>query len=184
MPFLNFSDRRRRERIAHGLYIAIVEQARRPEFYVERAVPDTLDGRFDLIVLHAFLVLHRLKSAGGKDAKAVSQAVFDLMFADMDQNLREMGIGDMGIGKRVKQMTWAFYGRVTAYEEGLADAVGDTLAAALARNLYGSLAAPPEGEVLAAMAAYLRRQVAALAAQDDAALLDGRVGFGDVIGHD
>lgn len=170
---------------AQALYAQVVEQARLPGFYRDLGVPDTLDGRFDMIVLHAFLVLHRLK-ADGEAQGPVGQALFDLMFADMDASLRELGVGDLSVGRKVKQMATGFYGRVAAYEEGLAapgasgGASGapsgdDALAAALRRNLYGTTTADP-GHV-AAMASYVRRQVAALARQSAAALTGGSVRF-------
>jgi cytochrome b pre-mRNA-processing protein 3 len=180
MPLRRLLDRRRRERIAHDLYSGIIVQSRRPDFYVSREVPDTLDGRFDLIVLHAFLVMRRLKRIDGpqgEEARAISQALFDLMFDDMDQNLRELGVGDMSVGKRIKQMARAFYGRVAAYEDALAEAEPAALTAALARNLYGTLDEPSSMASLEAMAAYLRRQDRGLEEQSDGAVLEGRIAF-------
>ncbi|TAN60394.1 MAG: hypothetical protein EPN20_13745, partial [Magnetospirillum sp.] len=115
-------------------------------------------------------------SAGAEDARALSQALFDLMFDDMDQNLRELGVGDMSVGKKVKQMARAFYGRVAAYEDGL-NADDAALGEALVRNLYGTLDEPVVQPRLAAMAAYVRHQVAALAGQDETAVMEGRVAF-------
>jgi cytochrome b pre-mRNA-processing protein 3 len=106
---------------ADRLYAGIVARAREPVFYSELEVPDTVDGRFELVALHAFLVLQRLKAERAA-AKALAQAVFDLMFADFDRALREMGTGDLSVGKEVRRMAEAFYGRVAAYERALADA--------------------------------------------------------------
>ncbi|MBM3571918.1 MAG: hypothetical protein FJX52_06075 [Alphaproteobacteria bacterium] len=157
------------------LYRAIVAQARQPIFYTTLGVPDTVDGRFELIALHAFLVLQRLKGQG-EEARQAGQALFDLMFADMDQNLREMGAGDLGVGPRVKTMARAFYGRIAAYEEGLSD--DDTkLAEALRRNLFGTCATIEEKSVTA-IGSYLRRQVAGLANQELAGILSGQCRFG------
>ncbi|MGH7248056.1 MAG: ubiquinol-cytochrome C chaperone family protein, partial [Pseudomonadota bacterium] len=100
-----------------ALYGAIVAAARNPAFYADRGVPDTLDGRFELIALHAFLAIRRLKQSA--DSAAYAQALFDTMFADLDRNLREMGVGDLSVGRQVKTMAKAFYGRVVAYERGL-----------------------------------------------------------------
>ena len=186
MPFGRFFRRLRNEharpghpaeagRVAHDLYDALVAQARRPDLYLSAGIPDTLDGRFDMVVLHAVLVIRRLGAAGA-GAQALSQAVFDIMFADMDQSLRELGVGDMGVGKRVKQMAKAFYGRAAAYEAGLAGAEG-LLEAALARNLYGTVT-PAPGQ-LATVAAYVRRQAAVLAAIADDQVLAGRIAFGE-----
>lgn len=171
-----FLSRRRRadERHAEALYRQIVEQARRPAFYLTGGVPDTVAGRFDLIALHAFLAMHQLKAAGQPGA-GISQALFDTMFADMDRNLREMGVGDLGVGRRVKAMAKGFYGRVHAYEAALAPgAEPEALAQALARNLYAGAAVAPAR--LAAMAAYLRRE--ARAGEGRTEVLDGRLSFG------
>jgi cytochrome b pre-mRNA-processing protein 3 len=159
---------------AEQAYGLVVEQSRWPEFFTALGVPDTLDGRFDLICLHAFLYLQRLK--GEKEpASPLSQRFFDTMFADFDRSLREIGVGDLSVGRQINRMAEAFYGRVRAYEEGLA---GDdeALAAALARNLYGT--AKATAEQLARVTSYMRREVASLAAQPPASLLAGTVAFG------
>ena len=161
------------EEIARDLYAAIVAQARRPEFYATLGVPDTLDGRFDLVVLHAFLVMRRLKAAG-RDGRHLRQRLFDAMMADMDSSLRELGVADMGMAKRMKAMVGAFYGRVAAYDSALGlDAAA--LEQALRRNLYGT--GNPTAAELVAMAAYVHRQNAALAAENAPDLLAGRVDF-------
>ncbi len=139
---------------ARRLYAAAVAQARRPEFYAGLGVPDSLDGRFELVALHIFLVLRRLKSHG--DAGATGQELVDLFVADMDASLREMGAGDLGVGRRVKAMVQALYGRIAAYEAGLAGP-HEGLEAALRRNLFGT-APEPGGAVLAALASYVRRE--------------------------
>lgn len=158
---------------AGNLYRALVAQSRLPAFYRGFGVPDTLDGRFDMIALHAFLVLHRLKRDGEGQGR-VAQALFDLMFADMDGALRELGVGDLSVGRKVKRMASGFYGRVAAYEAGLAG-TKDELQHALARNLYGTVA--PAASQVAAMASYVRRQAECLAraATDD--LLKGKIAF-------
>ena len=149
----------RHEEIASRLYGVIVARARSPVFYARLGVADSVDGRFDMISLHCFLVLHRLKETKGTGKLA--QALFDFMFADMDRSLREMGVGDLSVGKRVKAMVAAFYGRVSAYQEGL-ESEPEALCEALARNLYRS--SPPPPADLALMAAYVSACVTALAA--------------------
>lgn len=160
---------------ATALYASLVAQARRPEFYAHWGVPDTLDGRFDLIALHLFLLLHRLKR-DHPDSAALAQAVFDLMFLDMDQSLREMGVGDLGVGHRVKAMIRGLYGRIAAYEAGLTEGDG-TLEAALRRNVYGTM--EPAQAHLEAMCGYVRRQVITLAEQGYAGLAAGTVVFSE-----
>ena len=126
--------RRRAEKdVAGRLYGDVVRQARRPEFFTNCGVPDTAQGRFAMIALHAFLVLHRLKRDRGSGV-ALAQGVFDAMFTDMDRNLREMGTGDLGVGPRVKALAQSFYGRISAYGAGL-EGDDDVLSGALKRNL-------------------------------------------------
>ena len=127
-----------------------------------------------MIVVHAFLVMHRLKEQG-KAAERLSQWLFDEMFLDMDRALREMGVGDMGIGRRVRTMGKAFFGRVEAYDIAMSGPPG-ALEEALSRNLYRGETPPPE--VLTRMAMYMRTQVQALKAQPLDALLVGTVTFG------
>ena len=165
---------KRFEEAAHRIYFSLVEQARQPGFYLSCGVPDTADGRFDMIILHAFLVLRRLKMDHQQTAE-LAQELFDLMFADMDQSLREMGVGDMGVGPRVRRLAEGFYGRIAAYAGGLDSADPAVLAAALSRNLYAEAAA--EDARPAAMADYTRGQAAALARQKLAKLRAGRVEF-------
>jgi cytochrome b pre-mRNA-processing protein 3 len=155
-------------------YGRIVEHARQPGFFIDGGVPDTVDGRFELICLHAFLYLHRLKREQ-KQTAPLGQRFFDTMFADFDRSLREMGTGDLSVGREIKRMAEAFYGRVAAYEQGLA---GDdtVLLAALARNLFGT--APPNPARLQAMAGYMRREAARLNEEGAEELLAGRISFG------
>jgi len=166
MPLAALFNRKSRT-AAQALYGAIVAAARDPAFYAEWGVPDTLDGRFELIAMHAFLALRRLKQA--EDSAAFAQALFDTMFADLDRNLREMGVGDLSVGRQVKTMAKAFYGRIVAYERGLVGA--DSLDDALRRNLYGTVS--PTAPQVAAAAAYIRRQAHALDATPVGQLLAG-----------
>lgn len=175
--FAKFFGRRRWNDQAHDLYDALVVQARREEFYRIGGVADTIDGRFDLVVLHAFLLFRRLgRKGGGVDGAAdLSQALFDLMFADFDHCLREMGVSDMGMSPKIKKMAKAFYGRVGAYDGSIEDEAA--LSQALERNLYRSQ--PPAPAVTAAMAAYVRAQAQDLDAQSLDDLMKGRVHFID-----
>ena len=170
------------EGIAHDLYVAAVAQARQPLFYVEYGVPDTVDGRFDLIILHVYLFLRQLNQLALTDGGSVesvqaaqrAQSLFDIMFSDMDRSLREMGVSDISIGKRVKHMVKAFYGRAVAYDEGLTGP--DTvLRNALERNLFGTV--QPSQNQLAAMAEYLRYQADNLAKASGQDILAGKLKF-------
>ena len=137
-----------------------------------------MDGRFDMIALHAFLVLRRLKRDHERTA-VLAQNLFDTMFEDMENNLREMGAGDLGVSRRVKAMAKAFYGRIAAYEAGLAGG-DEVLADALLRNLYRQRGPEDPG----AMCRYMRCQAEALEALDVERLLDGEVAFGPLPGSE
>ena len=125
-------------------------------------------------MLHVFLVLRRLKGDDER-CKATGQAVFDFMFSDMDQNLREMGAGDIGVSYRIKDMVKAFYGRIAAYEKGLDEPKTKTLEVALDRNLYRGTSLEPVLTVT--MAEYVRGQDKELAMQTRDSFLAGRVDF-------
>lgn len=174
MLFRRFFARRQRERAAAELYLAAVNQARQPVFYARLGVPDSLEGRYDMIILHVWAVLRRLGRDGSESGHALGQAMVERMFADMDRNLREMGVTDLRVGKRVLNMAEAFYGRAGAYDKALAE--GETeLRAALARNLFQTV--DPTPEHLAALATYVHHQLAHLDKQGSADLLEGKVDF-------
>lgn len=162
------------EAAASRLYEQIVARARMPRFYTEGGVPDSLDGRFELLVLHMALVMRRLKALGEPGAE-LARRLAETMLSDMDGNLREMGAGDLGVGRRVKQMAQALYGRIAAYEAGLAEG-SDSLCEALRRNLFATTA--PEPGQVQAMAAEVQAVAAGLDLQAAPALLAGKVEFG------
>ncbi|MEM9168792.1 MAG: ubiquinol-cytochrome C chaperone family protein [Pseudomonadota bacterium] len=129
-----------RARTAYGVVVAA---ARRPVFYTTYAAPDTVDGRFEVLTLHMYLVLRRLKRQGPQ-ADEFAQRLFDLFFDSMDGTLRELGVGDMTIGKKVRGLAEAFYGRVGAFEDafGAEGGAQPALASAIARNVFERDAAP------------------------------------------
>ena len=172
LDFLPTRERVARDRAAARLYAAAVTQARLPGLYQSLGAPDTLEGRFELIVIHVHLLCRRLPEAGAAGA-ALAQTVFDTMFHDMDRNLRELGVGDPSMPRRIKAMLEAYYGRINAYEEGLV-AGGDRLAETVARNVYNAKDLPSGAT---AIADYMRRAAAALEATDAAALMQGDVAF-------
>jgi cytochrome b pre-mRNA-processing protein 3 len=150
-------------------YGSIVAAARHPAFYANWKVADTLDGRFDMISLHTYLILDRLKGAEPR----FRQALVDEFFRDMDRSLRELGVGDLSVGKKVRKMAEVFYGRVTAYDAALAGTEGQ-LVDAVARNVFpGEQDAPGAGP----LAAYLKDQRDHLAAQDAGVIAGGQVTF-------
>ena len=165
--------RGRYERTGYELYGEAVRAARAPYFYAVLGVPDTVDGRFDMVGLQVFLLLRRLRALAAP-GPAVAQAVFDAMFHDMDVSLREMGVGDLSVGRKVRAMWEALHGRSAAYQAALADADPAALEAALLRNVWRGA---PAGAAPAALAELVRAQDAHLAAQALGALAAGQVTF-------
>lgn len=161
---------------AEALYATILAASRRPTFYRDMGAPDTLDGRFDVLCVHAFLALRRIKAVGTEEAAALGQAVFDAMFLDLDAALRQIGVSDLRIGKEVKKMAKAFLGRVAAYDAALADPTA--LAEAVARNVFRGPAEKPVAA--AALAEYMVGAEAALVRQDDAEIVAGALAFPEV----
>jgi hypothetical protein len=154
------------------LYGAIVAQSRHAAFYIGYGVPDTMDGRFDLIVLHMVLLLARLDREGSS-GRAVGQNLFDVFCRDLDANLREMGAGDLAVPKRMRQFAEAFYGRQAAYLAALDAPDGGELEKALARNIFGGVS----GTGPRRLARYARAVARQFEVLDQEALLRGTVVF-------
>lgn len=127
--------RNRQDSTIRALYGTIVAQARTPSFYRGYDVPDTVNGRFNMIVLHLALFLDRME-AGTDTMRTLGQAVFDLFCREMDGHFREAGVGDLKVPKEMQQMAEAFYGRRSVYREALAAAGDGPLEDALMRNIY------------------------------------------------
>jgi cytochrome b pre-mRNA-processing protein 3 len=159
----------------HALYGMIVAQARSPVFYAAFGVPDSVDGRFDLIVLHLVLTMRRL-GRHGEAGRSGGQELFDLFCRDLDANLREMGVGDLAVPKEMRRLGEAFYGRQSAYQAALGGADEQELANALARNIFP---ASLTSTGAASLADYTRAAVHELDAQDGAGLLRGEIVFPD-----
>ena len=177
MAFFGLAGAGKRRR-GFELYTAAVQAARDPVYFADLGVPDTLDGRFDLIGLFVAILIRRLRAleaAGGKPAAGLAQAVFDAMFADMDFNLRELGVSDMSIGRRVRAMWEAFHGRALAYDGVLAASDEAGMTDALIRNVWRGAA--DEAVHAAALAGVALAQDRHLAAQPPAGFAAGRVAF-------
>jgi cytochrome b pre-mRNA-processing protein 3 len=157
------------------LYGAIVAQARQPTFYRDYGVPDSVDARLDMVILHLTLLMRRL----GDDAaqRAIGQGVFDAFCQDIDDNLREMGVGDLAVPKQMRRIGEAYFGRAAAYRRALEEPHGQGLAEAISRNIYGSGALDRAGA--ARLAAYVKQAVGRLAAQEPGAVLRGQIDFPD-----
>lgn len=139
---------------AERLYAECVRAGREPLFYQDFGVPDTLDGRFDMVVLHATLMVRRL-SREGLDGRDLSQVLFDKLFVDMDRSVREMGVGDLSVARHIRRMMAAFNGRLVRYDRALTDGDREALRAALRANVYGTVESPP-ADGLSALSLYTR----------------------------
>ena len=174
MGLMSLIRRGRHERVGFELYGVAVAAARDPFLYTGLHVPDTLDGRFDMIGLYTFLLIQRLKREPAP-GPALAQAVFDAMFSDMDVNLREMGVGDLSVGRKVRVMWEAFHGRAAAYAAAINAGNVTALDAALERNVWRGR--PPPGDAMAALRRLMLAQEAHLSAQPLDALAQGSVQF-------
>lgn len=175
MALLSFLRRKPFERPGFLLYGAAVAAARRPALFADIGIPDTMRGRFEAICLFVALVIRRCGAERDRPGTDLSQAVFDAMFADMDHTLREMGVGDLSVGKKNRELWEAFHGRAQAY--GAALDAGDlaALAEALGRNVWPDGA--PEGAA-ARLAAVAVAAAESLAAEPAATLFRGEAAFG------
>jgi cytochrome b pre-mRNA-processing protein 3 len=187
---------------AQRLYDAIVAQSRLPVFYLRHGVPDTVTGRFEMIVVHMFLVLERLQAEPGEDsgrAAQLGQALNEAFIGDMDSAMREMGVADVRVGKRMHQAAGAFFGRLMAYRKAIETPrpewdQADPLADAIARNVLADsegenapsegarqgaqLAATSERTLAAeALAGYMRTTAALLAGVSLDALSAGAIAW-------
>lgn len=147
---------------AETLFAAVTEQARAPEFYAGAGVPDTPEGRFELLAVHMFLAVHRLRREAPASDRLV-EALQEVFFRRLDHALREMGVGDLSVGRKIRAFAESFYGRYRAYEEGLASP--PLLDAAIARNIFESHDAARG----APLADYVRAATEALAASPELA---------------
>lgn len=163
------------EEPARALYEQVILQSRREPFYTILGVPDTTDGRFELLLLHLALLMRRLRQEG-EAAAELRQTLFDTLIFDMDQTLRASGVGDLKVGPKLKVMGEAYYGRSKAYDDGLNSLERGELRAALTRNLYGTTSAPSPA-VLETIADYVYGTMRHLNSQNGSDLMAGKVEF-------
>ena len=134
-------------------YDNVVSLARNQDLYIKGGVPDTIDGRFELIILHCHLFIKKLISSGNED-KLFSQKLINYMVTDFDRSLREIGVGDLSVGKKVKFMVSAYYGRANAYDRSI-KGNNNTLGDALNKNLYGTM--NPKNDEIKYMIKYIKK---------------------------
>lgn len=159
---------------AAELYVAAVTRSRDPFFYDECGIPDTLDGRFEMILLHLFLLTQRIAITPEEFPDQFTTRLTNVFLADMDRNLREMGVGDTSVGKKIKPMAQAYYGRLKYYRDSWDDV--PAFAASLKRNAYGTLE-DVAGDQLARLQGYLRDSAVKLQLCPAEELLAGRPQF-------
>lgn len=162
-------------KLVDGIYASVVAAARQPVLYAEWGVPDTPLGRYESISLHMILFLHRTR-AGDDTIKALEQDVLDEFFKDVDHSIRELGVGDQGVPKRMKKLSRMFYGRMNHYWQALDRGDRRALADALSRNVAPESPDAIDGD---AIASYMVSASDALAGQPDSELLSGRISFPD-----
>jgi cytochrome b pre-mRNA-processing protein 3 len=161
--------------VGRQLYESVVERARQPLFYTEFAVSDSVEGRFELYSLHVILLLHRLKGQGPQAADT-AQVLFDIFIGQLDHALREIGVGDLSVAKKMRKLGEAFYGRAKSYDAAL-DATDGELEALIGRTVFEGAGEAGRAQ---ALAAYVRRGAAALAAEPLETLLEGRIDWPDL----
>jgi cytochrome b pre-mRNA-processing protein 3 len=155
-----------------AIHAAIAKAARQPALFGDNGVPDTLEGRFELVLLHTALVLTAMRSETEEYPNLVCQQVFDAMFDDFDAAMREMGVGDSGVGKKIRFMAEGFYGRASHYKDALANDDENVLDQVIARNLMGSETVDHRAK---ALSAYVRAAANALTKQGSSQLASGEL---------
>ncbi|MEZ5690208.1 MAG: ubiquinol-cytochrome C chaperone family protein [Rickettsiales bacterium] len=159
----------KKDMAAHHAYVSLVKYSRNPYFYQLCEVEDTIDGRFDVIILHIFMVTHCIRD---KNPEFIRN-LWEVFFSDMDRNLREMGTSDTGIGKRIKKMVKAFYGRMDSYEKSLDNK--EKLTESLKRNLYRGKEVEPQH--VSSIVAYIKRNIDYINGQDVDLIAEGKLDF-------
>jgi cytochrome b pre-mRNA-processing protein 3 len=160
--------------MAPFVYARIVDAARAPIFYREFGVADTIEGRYEMIVLHVVLLLRRLRDKNGADSK-LAQAIVDFFASDLDRSMRELGVGDLGVGRFMKRLGEGLYGRAAAYDAALDNGDDEKLSEALLRNVYNSL--NPLNLTLVRLARYVQNQSLHLASQTIDQIKAGNIDF-------
>ena len=175
--FLKFRLQSPEREPARMLYAAAAAQGRSPALFSDLGAPDTVEGRFEMVSTHVYLILRRLRSFQTPPTRKLAQAVLDVFMEDLDDSLRELGVGDMSIARKIRKMAENFYGRIGAFEDALKpDADANALASAIALNVFET----SDGTKGEALATYMRRAESVIAEQTQADLLAGIVTFAPI----
>ncbi|MBT5187724.1 MAG: hypothetical protein HOH19_12460 [Kordiimonadaceae bacterium] len=168
--------KKRLNNAAHRLFCDVIEQSRFTTFYQNFDVEDTLDGRFDIMAIHMSIILYKLdQHKEFEDAKVVKRIIQEIMFDNLDLSLREIGVGDLGVGKKIKVMAEAFYGRMKVYQALFENKSYDKMAETLKRNLYRG--AEIENKILSGMTKYVYYQCDKIINQPIEQILKGNITF-------
>ncbi len=176
--FLSFFQHAPEPSAAHRLYGMSVSHARYPLYYDHLGVPDTPEGRFEILALHVGLIIRRLvqeSDQGGRTA----QALIELMVTDLDVNLRELGVGDLSVGKQVKRLAAQFNARMDVLTSAFDQGDHELLRPMLTTNAYHGLASPPSADQVSALMAVCEAIEAGLAGQAVSSLAEGRIDLPD-----
>ncbi len=157
--------------VPYEIYGSLVARARNPVLYRDLGVPDSINGRFDMMVLHVFLLSHRLKDAG-EECRELSQDIFDAFLLDMDRGLREEGVGDTSVPKKLKKMTEVYYGRLRAYEQPVEKGDKEQLMVIINRNIFTDEHNDNCAKALAEYMIRLHTHIKGLAVED---IVDGKI---------
>lgn len=170
--------KRQRKIVARRLYESVAVQSRVPSFYENWGVPDTIDGRFELLSLHGFIVWNRVQEEG-REGRMLAQAFFDVMFREMEYAARNAGVGDLSVPRHIKKMMKAFKGRVLAYHEAFCNETAYNLKQdVLSRNLYGTLKKKPDTSVLKDVSDYIGQTILHFETLKWDDIKQGRIGWG------
>jgi cytochrome b pre-mRNA-processing protein 3 len=165
------------DKLSEKLLFWVVAQTRIPNHYEDQGVPDTFDGRFDLLCLHSHLLVRRLVASGDVEMKGISKRFTQRLVIEFDRSCRDIGVSDVSVGKHVKRMTESYYGRAVAYEEALISSDDELLTEALTRNLYATLQEGPDENKLSAMSSYIRKLIQELDNEYEVNFRNGQLPF-------
>lgn len=162
--------------VAYKLFSKIIKQSRISEFYSEFEIEDSLDGRFDLMAVHMIILLDKLDYHNeNKKPARLKRILQEIMFDNLDLTLREIGVGDLGVGKKIKVMAEAFYGRMKVYQVAFEKGDTDAISEALLRNLYRGRTL--DKGILSNMSAYVQQQHEKIGNQSISEIMSGKVEF-------
>jgi cytochrome b pre-mRNA-processing protein 3 len=159
------------------LFNTVLNHTREPVFYKDLEVPDSLDGRFDLLSLNCYLAVNRLNKIDGIEGKKMAHTFIERLYKEFERTSRDIGISDVSVGKQVRKMTQAYYGRVDAYDNALKTEDNGKLGKALTRNVYAKCEVPVSSNALVNMVAHVQQSISYLEHQVDEIILNGEAEF-------